>query len=335
MRWVMRQVALGLALLTLAASPPPPIGVLPPYRIALPGGATLPVYASADPAHPPAGVRRLIIIQHGLDRHGDAYFAAGLQARAAAGAAGADSLVIGPQVLSEEDAAANHVPDSDLRFGWNRWAEGEPAKGPAALGLFDAYDALLGVLADRARLPDLRLVVFAGHSAGGQIVQRYAVVGNGPDALARAGIATRFIVANPSSYIWFSAERPAPNPTCAGFADWRYGLTGRLPAYVTGTPAALEARYVGRDVTYLLGTRDINPNHPQLDKSCAGETQGPTRYARGHAYFAALQARAGAALRHRLFDVPGVAHSGARMLTSGCAMAVMFDTATCPGLAPR
>ena len=99
---------------------------------------------------------------------------------------------------------------------------------------------------------------------------------------------------------------------------------------MTGTPADLEARYVARDVTYLLGTRDVDPNHPQLDKTCAGEAQGPNRYARGHGYFAVLQAREGGRLAHRLHDVPGVAHQGGRMLTSACAVAAMFDTQDCP-----
>jgi hypothetical protein len=58
---------------------------------------------------------------------------------------------------------------------------------------------------------------------------------------------------------------------------------GERPAYLAeATPAALEQRYVEREVIYLLGTLDTNPEHPALDKSCMAEAQGPYRYARGH-----------------------------------------------------
>jgi pimeloyl-ACP methyl ester carboxylesterase len=334
---VRRFPLLALSLLCLGVAPPPPVHAIGPYHFELPGGGIMPLFATADPAHPPAGITRVVLVLHGLDRNADSYFASGQAAMAAAGAAAAGTLLVAPQVLAEEDIAANGLPATYLRWNWDTWAGGLPAEGPARVSLFAAYDALLVSL--KGAIPGLRHVVIAGHSAGGQIAQRYAVVGNGPDALVQAGVAVRFVVANPSSYVWFGPERPLPGggfgippqaARCPAYADWRYGLTGDLPAYVTGTPASLEARYVGRDVVYLLGTADIDPENKVLDKSCAGETQGPTRFARGHGYFALLRAREGAALHHRLYDIPGVAHDGRRMLTSGCAVAAMFDTATCP-----
>jgi hypothetical protein len=82
-------------------------------------------------------------------------------------------------------------------------------------------------------------------------------------------------------------------------------------------------------VIYLLGTADTDPNHPALDKSCMAEAQGPNRYARGHAYFAALQNRYGTALRQAVYDVPGIGHDGDAMLTSACGLAALFDLPGC------
>jgi trehalose 6-phosphate synthase len=65
--------------------------------------------------------------------------------------------------------------------------------------------------------PDLKTVVLAGHSGGGQLVHRYAVVGKAPAALASAGIHLRYVVANPSSYVYFSDARPALNAHCREF----------------------------------------------------------------------------------------------------------------------
>jgi hypothetical protein len=177
-------------------------------------------------------------------------------------------------------------------------------------------------------------IVLAGHSAGAQIVQRYAAVARGDTALAQAGIALRFVVANPSSYLYFSADRPRPAggfapfdgaADCPGFDRWKYGLA-QAPAYVASQdPAAIERRYAEREVVYLLGTADNNPNHPLLDRSCAGRAQGKSRYERGIAYFDYLQRRDGAALRHRLVEVPGIGHNNRGMFTSPAGLSVLLD----------
>jgi hypothetical protein len=141
----------------------------------------------------------------------------------------------------------------------------------------------------------------------------------------------RYVVANPSSYVWFTSNRPdeAVARSCPGYDRWKYGMRD-LPPYGAGQNVeGLEQAYARRQVIYLSGTEDINPNHPALDKSCMAEAQGPDRFARGHAYFAALQGRYGPALRQALHDVPGIGHDGDRMLTSTCGLAALFDLPGC------
>jgi hypothetical protein len=82
-------------------------------------------------------------------------------------------------------------------------------------------------------------------------------------------------------------------------------------------------------VIYLLGTKDTNPNHSALDKSCMAETQGPYRYARGHSYAATMAARDKGTPNHHLFDVDGVGHDGDKMLTSACGLKALFDLPGC------
>jgi hypothetical protein len=105
---------------------------------------------------------------------------------------------------------------------------------------------------------------------------------------------------------------------------------GQRPLYLAvASPAELEQRYVARKVIYLLGTRDTNPDHPALDKSCMGEAQGPTRYVRGHAYAEAMAARGAGTPNHQVWDVPGVGHEGDKMLTSPCGLSALFDLPGC------
>ena len=216
---------------------------------------------------------------------------------------------------------------------------GEAAHGPAAISSFEVIDAILARLADRVIFPKLAQVVVAGHSAGGQAVQRYAVVGRGDATLTSAGIGVRYVVASPSSYLYFSRDRPdssggfAPfsSVACPAFNRWKYGWAG-APSYARKEPpTAYEQTYAAREVIYLLGTADTNPNHPVLDKSCAGEAQGPHRYARGLAYARYMKMRH-PNLNHRVVEVPRVAHDSDKMLTSKCGLAALFDQ---PGCAAR
>src|SRR5262249_56900341 len=130
-------------------------------------------------------------------------------------------------------------------------------------------------LADRSRFPRLETVILAGFSAGGQVVQRYAVVGHGETALDAAGIRVRYVVSDPSSYLYFSAGRPVHDPSCARENAWKYGFGADVPPYVAGHVSDLEARYVKLDVVYLLVLTGNDPHNTSLHNSCAAPGPQP------------------------------------------------------------
>jgi pimeloyl-ACP methyl ester carboxylesterase len=307
-----------------------PVRVVANGRIAV-GDGELPLFVSRDWSVPLLGVRRAVLVLHGRLRDADLYYRTALKAQAAAGALGAESLMIAPQFLAGIDLSAHGLSSRILHWSLVGWEGGEPADGPTHASSFDALDAILRRLADRMLFPDLMDIVVAGHSGGGQVVQRYAVLGRAEEAARTAGSRVRYVVANPSSYVWFTSDRPndAVARSCPGYDRWKYGMR-ELPPYATRQNVeALEQAYARRQVIYLLGTEDTNPNHPALDKSCMAEAQGSNRYARGHAYFAALQVRYGPRLRQTLHDVPGIGHDDDRMLTSACGLAALFDVRGC------
>jgi pimeloyl-ACP methyl ester carboxylesterase len=308
-----------------------PVRVVADQRIAVGKEGSLPLYVSSDWSNPQPGITRAVLVLHGRLRNADVYYRSAKTAQAAAGDVGTATIMIVPQFLAAVDVDAYHLPADTLRWSLEGWEGGEPALGPTPASSFDALDAILARLADRRLFPDLKQVVVAGHSGGGQVVQRYAIAGQGEAALTRQHIGVRYVVANPSSYAYFSAERPEPSiaASCPGYNNWKYGMEARPPYLSAPTPAELEQRYVARQVIYLLGTRDTNPNHPALDKSCMAEAEGPYRYARGHAYASAMQVRDGGTPNHRLWDVPGVGHDGDKMLTSPCGLQALFDLHGC------
>lgn len=335
----------GVSAVTFAAAAEPPhhrpVKVVADATLAVKGAGgagTFRLYVSRDWSKPDPSVTRAEIVIHGRLRNADVYERSGETALAAAGPdAAARTILVTPQFLADPDAPAHDLPPDTLRWTVEGWMGGEPATAPAPVSSFEALDAILARLSNKTLFPNLAAIVFAGHSGGGQVVQRYAAAFKADARLAQAGVHVRFVVANPSSYVYFSAERPSADggfapadaASCPNVDRWKYGLPGRPPYAADRDAAALEAGYVGRDVVMLLGDKDVNPDHPALDKSCAAEAQGPYRLLRGHNYFRYLAARHPAGSRHVLHEVPGVGHDGDAMLTSPCGLAALFDLAGC------
>lgn len=286
-----------------------------PERLALDGGE-LAVGLSQDWRQPLPQIQRALIIVHGRLRNAQTYLHSAEQAASQAGQ-GANTLVIAPQFLNESDVQRNHLDRQLLRWKGNDWMAGEASIGPGQVSSYGALDQIIKHLGNRTLFPALKEIVVAGHSGGGQVVQRFALIGHDHPTLQREGISLRFVVANPSSYAYFSPQRPVrfDAADCPGFDNWKYGLH-QLPDYARGQSAEqLEQAYVSRTITYLLGQQDTDPNHPALDKSCEAEAQGAYRLIRGRNYFDYLKQRH-PQLSHRLVEVPGVGHNGDGMLTS-------------------
>ncbi|MEO6918138.1 MAG: alpha/beta hydrolase [Collimonas sp.] len=305
------------------------------------GNGTLPVYADHQLNVAAPEVKRVLIVVHGTLRNADVYFADGRRAVEEAGATGAGSLVVAPQFLIPADIEAFGLESDTLAWTQDGWKGGELAVSPAPISSFSAMDALLEHFTDRTLYPALTDVVVSGHSAGAQIVQRYAVAGRAQGAMVKAGIKVHYVVANPSTYLYFDNRRPdadgnfqaAVTTYCPRVNRWKYGME-QLPAYVSQQDlGGIEARFAERKVTYLLGMADTNPYTHFIDRSCPAMAQGPNRLARGLAYFKYLRGRHPAGLNQSVVEVPEVGHDGRGMYGSACGQAVLFGQAlpaSCP-----
>ncbi len=254
----------------------------------------------------------VVVVVHGALRDSDRYLAS---ARHAARLAGSDALIVAPQFAAGPDRAAD-LPEGVLYWEVEGWKGGYPALGPAALSSFTAMDSLLAHLAPGPG-PDPAVVVF-GNSAGGQFVNRYAAVGRGPDALARRGLRVRFVISNPSTYLYFGRERPVAVPDGAHVNDWRYGFDG-APGYVDAGPRRSLERYLGRDVTIVLGELDHDDASLLLEASPAAMAQGANRFDRGVRYdkhVRELARAAGLPASHRLLTLPEVGHTAGDVLAA-------------------
>lgn len=298
----------------------------PPHRQVVPiGGHHLQIFANDDIAHPHRHHTGAIIIIHG--RRGEAAASLALM-QLISGETEAPRLIIAPHFMGAADAATAASPATILHWPDAGWMAGEAANGPSGIGSFAALDAILAMLSDRTRYPALAHITLAGHSAGGQLVQRYAVMAN----LASCPVPVRFIAANPSSYVYLDSTRiiegimqVPPEKSYPGFDDWKFGLSNRPDFGVELSAAALAARYAQRQVIYLLGEADNNPADAGLDRRPAASAQGGNRLARGQNYWRYLNLKFGGELNHRLLVIPATGHDQEKMFNNKPAIAAVFE----------
>eukprot|EP00028_Trichosphaerium_sp_Am-I-7-wt_P006659 CAMPEP_0168533772 /NCGR_PEP_ID=MMETSP0405-20121227/17351_1 /TAXON_ID=498012 /ORGANISM="Trichosphaerium sp, Strain Am-I-7 wt" /LENGTH=333 /DNA_ID=CAMNT_0008560047 /DNA_START=22 /DNA_END=1020 /DNA_ORIENTATION=+ len=216
---------------------------------------------------------------------------------------------------------------------------------------FTVLDDMLSIFADRLIYPSLKKIIVAGHSAGGQVVQRYAL-GTPIERKIDPAISVVYAPANPSSVCWLYNKRPSNLvydtncPTCQpvskirnfkfefGVPDvskcpryntYRYGLEN-LNTYMSqlGLDAMIK-EYATRDVIYFQGAADTcnriyncGCNDHSLATGCESMLSGQCRFERGYAFFRSLEEVYGRAV-HRLVEVPGIGHSGCDMFQSATA----------------
>ena len=295
------------------------------------------------------GVTSAVLVFHGLGRNGVGYFTAAEKLLAASGANARDVLLIAPNFFVPADTKKHALDGMPLWIGAGNsssaWMRGGDALNwPRPLSAFQPIDDLLAALIDPVRFPQLDRIVVAGHSAGGQIVQRYAALNAIDEKVRAAGTRLSYVIANPSSYLYFTPERagdtggasfaPFDAAACPDFNQYRYGVENIVRYARDARDAgdldgvALFKRYAAREVIYLLGTADNDPQHRELDKQCGARAQGSHRLERGRIYlrYERHLAGSGTTLNRRAFEVIDVAHSQARMFGSSCGAVLLFGS---------
>jgi len=269
-----------------------------------------------------------VIVIHGQGRNAEGYFRHGL-----AGAFLADALkntlLVSPRFASNEGKSCRDKLDAN-EVGWvcsgpESWRNGGAQTTPATKNLqsFDFMDALVLKLADKAIFPNLRTLVIAGHSAGGQFVNRYQMANRLHETVTNLrNIQISYVIANPSSYTYPEAFVPFLGAEgCTNFNRWPYGLEHKVGYASQTSDEALKQQLTKRPATFLLGELDILPLYG-FDSSCAAMAQGPTRLARGFAYVKFLTDSLQA--KHPAVLVPACGHNARCMFSAETALPYLF-----------
>ena len=159
-------------------------------------------------------------------------------------------------------------------------------EGPSPrVSSYAGLDRMVDAFLTSSRFPAMREIVVAGHSAGGQVVHRFAATTE--HKAAESGIGFRYVVTNPSTYLYPGPEREdAAGDFTVPEAGWR-----RLRRLALRPPGTQQLR---RQAARRLDPRPAGsrgrPHPPRrrrhdlrfsLDQSCGANLQGPRRYHRG------------------------------------------------------
>ena len=289
------------------------------YRMELEANITFPYYSNQF-VQAGGNQTMVVFIQHGALRDADYSYCSFQQLMLEQTYRPFDQiLVIAPDfnfkndegVLSTDAFWNSTKPWGDWRIG----AESDPeccgnsnANSTSTISSFEVLDQMFGVLTNTQLYPNIDKISFVGHSAGGQMVHRYAMLSQ-LAAKYDAGKGTadlEFIVANPSSYVYLtdyrykyncgncecSSEKCVCDQNCtqpAGltvpdesgvcmdnkYNDWPYGLGMFSDGSQYSIPYAIRAPcntariYRERSVTYLVGQNDTcNTDLPTCSPDC-------------------------------------------------------------------
>jgi pimeloyl-ACP methyl ester carboxylesterase len=259
------------------------------------------------------------------------------------------TLIVAPHFASNDGSACkDSLAENELN--WNcdillgDWRVGGQARNNSAMSSFDAMDAILLQVANRKIFPNLKSIVLAGHSAGGQFVTLYQAVNQVHE---RLGVATFYVVANASAYPYLDNRRPVPvAPStanngegehfqftqftnardCADYARWPFGLVNRVGYAARVSESQIKEQAARRPVTYLLGQQDVVAPGGFFG-SCAGMAQGGSRLARGMAFAQYMKefSREGV---HKVVLVDGCGHDARCVYTSDDALPALLPKMT-------
>jgi pimeloyl-ACP methyl ester carboxylesterase len=305
-------------------------------------------------------VTRALVFVHGINRDGDNHFRTALAAAFLAGKL-EDTIIIAPRFASRSGVSGNQAGDcrdtlAENEANWicdpqrpDHWRSGGGEAVDEKVTSFDFMDEIVRRVARKEIFPNLKKIIVAGHSAGGQFVIRYEMTNRVHDLV---DVPISYVVGNPSAYPYVDSHRPTlsalpstisaaapgfapPSPSkvpspfvsfpdagnCSGYDVWPYGLRNRVGYADRLSESQLRTQLIQRPVTYLLGEADILPLGV-FDSSCPAMAQGPTRLARGLSFGRYVNEKLGA--HHETIVVPFCGHSARCLFTADVALPLIL-----------
>ena len=301
---------------------------------------TQPYYRNVDLDSVSADVKYAVISIHGSGRNADEHFSIISTATSSVGIADS-TVVLAPFFPSQEDVNLYNLDTSVLYWSDSDWNAGDLSRNtqsnprPERMSSFSSLDTIYHRLANNN--PNLKKIILTGHSAGSQMVVRYAAGGRAAnDILENRDIELIYVSTNTPSFLYLDENRVIDEnsspfmfglPDCYNANYYKYGLYN-LNNYMeeVGFQNIIN-QYLNTRVTYLVGQYDYSGGV----SNCARMTQGSNILMRSHIFFSYLGFFYGDSVynRHRLAQIPNVSHDFNSVVETDCGIHALFGAGEC------
>lgn len=311
----------------------PQLGGFDLRRDVIRDNASMPFYITSN--YNPSAIKKAVIIFPGKNRDSWKYtnlvrnaFEVALTNHPELGLTNGTVLTIGPAVLNHFDSQFGAATAGDITWHGTQWQGGKGSKTPELkhkISLYEVLDFFNDWLFNTTNFPNLNSVTIAGHSMGGQAVQRYAMLKKQKSYDNNI----HYWVGNPGSYAWLEEKRPVVNATCTEHDTWKYGIGGnvtKVPKYarkdVEANKTAIISRYLGRKIHYGLALLDNGPG----DTHCQAKMQGGNHLDRGSNFVQMLGDMPGGfpAISQTVDFVANVSHQDYAMISTNQTLIRLF-----------
>ena len=250
------------------------------------------------------------------------------------------TILIAPTYPIQDDINEHSLGDDILYWPDIDWNAGNLSRStqsnprPFRISSFSTLDTMFLRLVENNI--GLEKIILTGHSAGSQMVVRYAAGGRGRASIANEIIELVYVPVNTPSFLYYdgyrvidqSAEVFDFGPTnCASANQYKYGLDN-LNQYMeeTGVATIIE-NFKRANLTYLIGEYDFGGQ----TSTCARMVQGNSRLIRTHVYFAYIGYFYGDSIygSHRMAEIPQAPHDFETTLLTDCGLKSVFGLGEC------
>ena len=300
---------------------------------------TQPYYRNIPLANTSTDIKYAIISLHGDGRNADEHFNIIGQATVNAGLEDS-TILLAPVYPFQDDINQYNLGDDVLYWSDTDWNAGDLSRNtqsnprPFRISSFSTMDSIYHRLVENN--PNLKRIVLTGHSAGSQMVVRYAAGGRAQADLTETGIDFVFVPTNTPSFLYYDDNRVLNQNAevfefgpsdCGSASQYKYGLDN-LNQYMENTgEATIIENHKQAGVTYLIGQYDFGGQ----TNTCARMVQGSSRLIRTHVYFSYIGFFYGDSIynNHRMAEIPAAYHEFDEIVFTDCGMNALFNIGDC------
>ena len=284
-------------------------------------------------------IKYAIVSLHGDGRNSYEHFSVITQLTTGVGLQDS-TILLAPTYPIQDDINQYNLNDDVLYWPDGDWNAGDLSRNtqsnprPFRISSFSTMDTIYHRLAENN--PSLEKIVLTGHSAGSQMVVRYAAGGRAQEALGGNNIEFVYVPVNTPSFLYYDGNRVLDEATevfdfgpteCTSANQYKYGLDNLNQYMETTGETNIIDHFKRANTTYLIGQYDFGGQ----TGTCARMVQGYSRLIRTYIYFSYIGYFYGDTIynNHRMAEIPGASHDFGETVLTDCGKKSIFDVGDC------